>query len=332
MISSKIKSIFYTTLILSIFCIPVISIAETLAPTTSEDITVEMSPRNPEPYQDVTIKITSYSTDLDKAIIQWKNGSKVLLSGYGKTSYSFTTSGPNTNNSINIVIQPSDSIDVINKTVTINPSDIEILWESVDGYTPPFYKGKSLVAPESTIRAVAIPNTNTIKSGGGNITYNWKNADNLVSKASGYNKNSYVFKNNQINKVENITVSASSVSNTYSATKTINIPVTSPKIIFYKKSPTEGVLYNQALVDNTTMKEDEMTVVATPYFMSITPDNGGDLNYSWKINGNSIDTPSKKTELTVRPSSRGGTATIGFTLENLRTFFQKASDQLKLTL
>lgn len=327
----KIKIFLLGFFILGIINIPYVSYAEMQIEIQEGEISVETIPNNPQPYQDVTINISSYATDLNKAIITWQGESGTVLSGIGRTSYSFKALGPNTITTFDINITPVGAMSTINKRVVIAPSEIEIMWESVDGYTPPFYKGKSLPISGGLIRAVAIPNTNTIKSGKGSITYTWKNIDNTILDASGYNKNSYVFKNSMFDNKNKITVIASSVTGNYGAESTIEIPVYEPKIVFYKKSPTEGVLYNNALNKEATMTEDEMTIVAEPYFISL-KDNENNFTYNWQINGESIATPSKKTELTVRPESRGGYATISVVIENLNELFQKVSNQLKLNL
>ncbi len=293
------------------------------------DVDIATVPDSPEPYQDVTATLSSYATDLNKAMIVWQSGNKVVLSGIGKISYSFKTLGPNVVSDITATITPEGSLDKITKEIRINPSEIEIFWEGVDSYTPPFYKGKSFISSGGVIKAVAMPTTT--KGGRVNAVYNWKNSDNSVQDASGYNKDSYIFANSELNKSENISVNASTVNGGYDTTKEISIPITSPKILFYKKSPTEGVLYNNALTDNTFLSENEITIVAEPYFLAISG-NEKDFSYKWQINGEDIDTPTKKTELTVQPTSRGGYATISLVLENLNAFFQTASAQIKLSL
>lgn len=295
------------------------------------DVTVALIPENPQPYDDVTINLTSYATDLNKAMIQWQSGANIVLSGYGKTSYSFKASGPNTITIIDVVIGIPGSIDNITKRIAITPSEVELIWEGVDSYTPPFYRGKSFPSAEGMIKVVAIPNTSVIKKGKGNITYTWKAGDNTVQGVSGYNKDSYVFQNSELNDVEKVSVTAESIDGQYNAKNTIEVPVTEPKILFYKKSPTEGILYNEALTDNVFVKDDELTVVAEPYYLAL-KGNENIFNYNWKINGEEISTPSKKTELTIRPASRGGYATIGVTLENLTTLYQKVVGQLKISL
>lgn len=314
---------------ISILCMPSFLLAESEIGLYGNDIDTQIWPETPEPYKDVTIKLTSYATDLSKAIIEWRVGTKILLSGYGKTSYSLVAPGPDSSISINVTITPSESIDKITKTITIRASDMSLLYEAIGGSVPPFYKGKTLLTKGEFIKVVAIPNTNTIKSGKGNISYMWKNGENTDTDSSGYNKDSYIFKNDDLNKIENITVAASSVDGLYNSTKSIDISTYNPKMIFYKKSPTEGTLYNMALDDQTLFSGDEMTIVAEPYFLKT---DFGKINYSWKINGNEISTPSKQTELTVKPTASGGYATIGLTMINTEELFQKVTGLLKLNL
>lgn len=295
------------------------------------DISATLIPENPQPYQDVTITLSSYATDLNKAMIQWQIGSNIVLGGYGKTSYSFKALGPDAITLIDVSIAVPGSVEKVNKRIVINPSEVELIWEGVDSYTPPFYRGKAFPSPEGLIKVVAIPNSNTIKQGKGSITYTWKSGDNTVQGASGYNKDSYVFQNSELNDSEKVTVTAESVNGQYSATNTVEVPITQPKIVFYKRSPTEGILYNQALTDESFISEDEVTVVAEPYFLAFKGKEAV-FSYKWKINGSPIETPSKKTELTIRPAARGGYATIGLGLENLNTLFQKVTSQVKINL
>lgn len=331
MIHPKIKKIINTFLILSIFLIPFFSYSASEISINEDDISIELSPENPEPYQSVKINLTSYSTDLNKAMIEWRSGKNTVLSGFGKTSYSYKALGPNTSTAFEVSIIPVGSIDKIVKQIVVSPSEVEIMWESVDSYTPPFYKGKALPTTGSLIRAVAIPNTNTIKSGKGTITYTWKSSGDTQLGSSGYNKDAYVFKNSMFDDKNTIEVNASSLRGDYEATKTISIPTYKSKIIYYKKSPAEGVFYNNALNKEITMTEDEMTIVAEPYFVSLLG-NENNFSYIWKINNESIQTPNKKTELTIKPTSRGGYATINTIIENTNELFQKVSNQLKINL
>jgi hypothetical protein len=184
----KLKIFLICFFILGIINLPGVSHAQDQIQIQDEDISVEVTPGNPEPYEDVTINLTSYSTDLNKAIITWRNESSVVLYGIGKKSYTFKTDAVGTSNIFTIEITPAEGTSTIIKKIAINPSEVEIMWESADGYTPPFYRGKALTVSGGLIRAVAIPNTDAIKSGIGSISYTWQNAGDAVLDSSGYNK------------------------------------------------------------------------------------------------------------------------------------------------
>jgi len=308
-----------------------LSQAENQIMVQEDEIVVETSPNSPQPNQDVTINLSSYATDLNKAIITWQIDNETVLSGIGKTSYSFKAGDPDSTTLVVISIKPVGVINEISKTIRIRPSEIEIMWQTIDAYTPPFYKGKSLPVRGGLIKAVAIPNTKTIKSGVGSITYTWKNSGETNLDASGYNRNSYIFKNSLFDEKSEINVMASSVNGDYGAERTVIIPMYQPKLIFYEKSPTEGVLYNKALDKETTLTDDEMTLVAEPFYTTF-KNQENNFIFNWKINGETIQTPLKKTELTVRPSSRGGYATINLSIENTKELFQKINNSLKLNI
>ncbi|ETB64085.1 TPA: hypothetical protein DIC38_00800 [Candidatus Nomurabacteria bacterium] len=330
--SLKTKIFLLISIIVGVFTISNFSNAEQEIMVLESDINVETIPENPEPYQDITIILKSYATDLNKAKIEWLMGSSVVLSGIGKTKYSFTAPGPNETTTFSVSITPQNSISNILKKISINPSEIELIWEAVDSYTPPFYKGKSFASREGKIKVVAIPNTNTIKSGKGSVSYTWKygEGENTDQNASGYGKDYFIIKNKALNTKEYVKIIASSVDGKYNATKKIEIPLVNSKILFYKKSPTEGVLYSEAIKDDSYLEEDEITLVAEPYFFSI--ENPKSIVYNWKVNNKSIDTPSKKTEVTLRPASRGGYATIGLTMEDMSALFQKVTSSIKINL
>jgi hypothetical protein len=310
---------------------PILSQADVQIGIQDSDINVDTIPDNPQPYDNVTIELSSYATDLTKAMIQWKQGSTLVLSGYGKTSYAFTAPGPDSVTVFTVTIQPVEGGDAITKQIVISPSEIDLMWESANGYTPPFYRGKALPTSESDIRVVAIPNTTTIKQGKGDISYSWSAGQNdtVMTDASGYNKDSFEFQNSAINLTESVSVTASSVDGRYNATNSIDVPIVSPQVIFYKRSPTDGVLYNQALDDSTTITEDEATIVAVPYFLA-TVGNENNFTYNWQINGSPIDTPAKKTELTIQPTEHDGYATIDVDFENPQTLYQKVTGELNL--
>lgn len=319
--------ILFVGLIVAVFSTPHNTNAE--IKILESDINVEIVPENPRPYSDVTIKLSSYATDINSASIDWIVNNEKVLGGIGRATYSFKTNGPNSPTIIKVNIVPQGGVQ-ISKQVLIQPSEIEMLWQAVNSYTPPFYKGKALPISEGQIRVVAFPNTiNVAKADKKNMVYAWNLNDESMQNDSGYGKDSFVFQNSILLNKEKIKLSVSSVDSSYNATGSLEVGVASPKLIFYRKSPINGTLYNTAIDGSTTMYEDEMTIVAEPYFLNR---NSGDLQYSWKINNDSIDAPSKETELTIRPSSRGGYATIDLSVESATKLFQSIKNNMRVNL
>ena len=331
----NIKAIMLKIKILSSIVLVLLAVAPVLShaqiDVADTDINVDVYPINPAPYTNTTITLSSYATDLNKAMIQWKSGSKIVLAGYGKTRYSFKTLGPNESTSFLVTITPADSLSDINKSIAVTPSQIEILWQAVDGYTPPFYRGKSFVSREGLIKVVAMPNTVGTGADKKKMTYSWKLGDKVNQGASGFAKDFYLFRNNSLNIEESVSVVASSLSGNYNGTGQITIPIVNPKIIFYQKSPTEGIFYAEALDREFRMLGNEATIVAEPYFLALKGKENV-FDYQWQINGETIETPSKKRELTVRSETKGGYAAISLVMENFNTLFQKVTGNLKINL
>ena len=288
------------------------------------EISVETAPKNPQPYQEVTIRISSYATDLNKATITWQSDGGVVLSGIGKTSYTFKAPGADITARFNISITPPGGY-TINKIVYITPADMDVFWQSENGHTPPFYKGRTLPVTKGSIKVVAIPNTKNYED----FSFVWKNKDKTMVDSSGYNKNYYIFRNSMFDKIDNITVTASSLENNYVAQKNIDIPILNPEIVFYKKDPALGIDYNNALVNNSSVTDEEITIFAEPYYFP-TEENPAKFIYEWSINNKLIDTPTKKNELSIRPTSRGGYAIVNLDIYHINNMFQEAFNSIKI--
>jgi len=329
-----IKTIFLASFIfiLSIFFYSKISNAESLLGVTENNINVKVSPENPKPGDSVTLKLTSYAININKSMIVWQNNNQVLVSGYGKDTYTFTAGANGSMSVFNVKITLPDSSSVINKEIIIIPSDIDILWEANDSYTPPFYKGKAFPSQEGSIKVVAIPNSDSIKSGSGDVIYTWTRNDEAMQNVSGYNKNSFIFKNSVLKDIEKISVSVSTIDGKYNASDSLELEMSKPLIIFYEKSSTLGILYNNGTKSEMDLDGDNITIVAEPFFLSLRNSTEDAFNYYWEINDEEINTPSKKTEITVSPTSKGGYAEISIEIESLSKLFQQVTGTLKLNL
>src|SRR3990172_6069368 len=252
-----------------------------LAQARDSDISVLINPESPAPLENVDLSVSSFAVDLDKAQISWRLNGQLVLSRIGVKSFSFRTEEAGTPTTIDISIAVA-GLPGLNKRVIIQPGEVDLLWEAVDSYVPPFYRGKALPSSEGEIKVTAIPNIVTptgIKLTDDAFSYNWKRNFNVDQGLSGYGKKSYSFKNSYLEGVEDISVSVSSVLGNYSAGGKTSITPTNPKIIFYEKDPVLGIKYGEAITGGFTLRKNAMTITALPYFFSAKLDSS-DFKYS----------------------------------------------------
>lgn len=296
------------------------------------DIVLNIYPQNPKPNQDVTATLASYSTDLDKAHISWSINNQEKSQGIGKKTFYFSTD--NTSSPINLTatINTFDG-QSLKKTILITPSNIDILWEATDSYVPPFYKGKTLVSKQGDFKVVAIPNIIN-KSGrinSNNLSYTWSKDGDIQTDSSGWGKDSFTFSNSYLDKNNTVEVRVSDISGGSSTSGSIQLQTSNPEIFFYKKDLTLGTLWENAIGDGFKVGGSGETVVVEPYFFSPQDISASELTFDWSINGDRIQTPNPKNELSVKgESGQSGSATIGVIINNINTLFQSITKQISV--
>lgn len=295
------------------------------------DILVNVVPETPGPNQNVTLTLSSYATNLNKATITWSMGGKIQLDGIGEKTFSFTTGniGTKTEITIAIIINATSRVD---KKIIIEPSQVDLLWEAPGSYTPPFYRGKALPAQESVVQVVAMP----VDSDGivrpTTKVYNWKKDFKVDQFNSGYGKYSYSVRNSYLNRTDTVSLNFSSLSGG-GGENTLTINYEKPRLLFYEKNPSVGVLYNTLLNKGFPLSKGEMTLHVAPFFFSTEKGvTGKQMTYLWTINGQSISAPTPANELTVRGSTQAGLAKVNLSLTNTLTLFQEAQQNLSITL
>ncbi len=294
-----------------------------------EDFTIEISPENPGPNEKVSAEIVSYSFDVNRSSIAWILDGTAKLSGRGEKKFSFSTgnSGSKTTLRASIVTEKGISLE---KILTFRPAGLEILWEA-GTFTPPFYKGKALLSPESTIKITAFPEFiyNGEKISPANLIYDWEINSKKKTDMSGYGKRTISYKLSSFSREEDIKVTVSSYSKTIVAEKRIKIVATSPKIVFYQENPLEGAQYNKALEKENDLFGGEISVRAEPYFFSNS--NLNQLSYQWKMNGNLMEAGGGKNAVDFRAGEGiSGSALIDLVIQNPISILQTASSNFKI--
>ncbi|MCE9585667.1 hypothetical protein K8Q94_03545 [Candidatus Nomurabacteria bacterium] len=319
----------FSTFILAIIILGSFHIAN--AQIQGSDIILSINPQYPSANQNVKATVSSNIVNLNKSAISWFiNGSK-KDEGIGKKDFNFYTENTGSQTSVEVKVMTQDGT-LLDKIIIINPAGIDLLWQSYDGYTPPFYKGRSLVSEEGQYKVVAIAQLTEKgkKVQNNSITYNWKQDDTSQPDFSGYGKSFYVFKNSYLDENNTIEVTASSIIGNTTGKANITLTPSNPKIIFYEKDPIFGIKYEKALSNGFNIKNDGGIIVTEPYFFSAKNLNK-DLDFTWYINGNQTETQTVKNILSVKPENgQTGSAVIKVVINNALSFFQTLENSINV--
>ena len=226
---------------------------------------IELNPRVPGPYQEVTAEVKGAVFDLKTAHIYWYLNEEIKADGVGETSFSFTTGSIDEDSVIDVVVVTLDG-KRLDKSKTITPIEVDILWEA-DTYTPPFYKGKALPTYKSDIKLVAIPNSRKVAAH--ELMFTWKQDRFSINKnASGYGKNSFIIQGDIPPTPEFVGVEIESLNGTYTASKQISVTTVDPDIVLYKNEPLTGISYQNALVKRMQTNKQSVTIRMEPFYFS----------------------------------------------------------------
>jgi hypothetical protein len=328
---SQIRSIPIALIIITFLCVGFISggkktHAQVVPTAGPNNINIALTPEHPSPYTDITIKLESFFFRMDLANIIWMENGSRKSGGPGVTTYKTRTGGVGERTEIEAIITIA-GYDIMRKSISISPSDIDILWESPDAYVPPFYRGKALPTRESQIRASAIP---VIKNRAGetlrhnNLSYKWKRDRKVAQNDSGFGKTGYTFRNLMLNRDEEIIVDITSQDG-YTGSGSITIPIFEPKILLYPEN--EGVTnYLQSLNTGHQTQKLNLGIKAVPYFFAIDPTGRlGSMSYEWKVGKEIIPALNKETADTMLLTAyKSGNTPISVSAQNDKWLFQEA--------
>lgn len=314
------------SLILFFALIYVFSALSVNAQLKSDDISLSINPKQPGPNETVSATLASYSVDLNKTLITWSINGQALLQNVGQKTFSFRTGESGIQTILGIKIDTTDGSS-INKQLVINPATIDLLWEAVDSYTPPFYKGKALVPSEGAVKVVALLNSNNSNG----VVYNWKLDEKSKIDSSGYGKNYYYFQKTYLDRINKIDLGAINILGNSIGSNSIQIGNSNPKILFYKKDPNLGTKWEEALTDGFNIKSTGETIVLEPYFITPKNLNLSNLKISWTLGNSPISTPDIKNELNIKPETTGGSSNIQIDIENINKMFLKINKKINVT-
>ncbi len=281
-------------------------------------------PEFPKELQSTTISIESFSTDLQRSKIVWKENGIVVAQETGLQSRTFNAPKSGISKTISVTVTTISGIQ-ITKEYILAPQAVDILWEAPDTYVPPFYKGKALAGEQAIVRVVAIPNFTSrgIALDRTQTIYNWSVGGRRSEQGSGFNKSSFTFKFNPLKNSEIIRITAGTLSGASQTEETLLLRPTQTEVLFYEASPLLGTLYERVFAKGLRLITNEITLVAEPYYFSGAGTNRS-TTYSWTVAGVPVSPGYDQSRLTLRNPGQDGQADVQVAVKHIEKTLQKA--------
>jgi len=178
------------------------------------------------------------------------------------------------------------------QTYTIS-SKVNIDWEVLNSYTPPFYEGKTLAAEQAELKAVAEVEILTPAGilDSNKLFYAWTYNDfyaHNYSKTGGkiiyFTLDGLVSEN-----VINLKVYEDNRQKNLLVEKTIRIPPRKTLPILYRKNSSPIITYSNAINKKYEAYKvspgEEFEILAEPYFFTAKSAEDRNLSYTWSLNG-----------------------------------------------
>ena len=297
-----------------------------------DSVMLDASADYPQPGQSFTVTAQSNQINLDEASIAWTIDGTELQEARDSKSIQVTAGKAGKVLTISVAATTPEG-GVYRKTLRTIPASVDIIWET-SSRVPPFYKGKTLAAAGNAITLIALPNL--VTAGGSKLKpseliYTWKQGSQVLGSQSGLGAQKITIAGPEIFKNIEIIVEVTNVDKSLGAAGFIDIDAAQPRVLFYEKHPTLGVKYEHAL-SSEEVTSGEISVVAEPYFISMTSTDIPNLRFKWRLNGESIENPSlDQTNILLRPTGAGGQAHIDLTVEHTVKHFQQARGEFDIS-
>lgn len=291
-------------------------------------MTLTLNPIAPGPYEKVDIILNSYSFDVNTTELEWTVDGAAFASGLGLKKISVITGG--VGEAHQIMVKATTANDgVLQAGISLAAQSVDIVWESVESYIPPFYEGKALPGEGSFVRVTALP---TMSDGGAQlspntISYNWYINDNYIDAASGIGKQSAIIPLDILSNETDIKVRARTPSGMI-AEKTVNIYQHKTMPMVYMYDPLLGIARNKNLSGRMEVTKN-FTLSFEPYYLS-TKGLETASKYTWLLDGLPI-TPLGNTLLSLQPKENStGSKKLSISVNNTKRRLQDALTELEI--
>lgn len=295
---------FYILFVTFFVCLGGVSIASAQSIPTGTSASLITTPPYPEPHSVVKVSLDAYMIDTTGARITWYVDGKVQSDAQNERSLEVLTGALGTSQVVRAEIVSIGGFP-LNVSHTISPTRIDLITEA-STYVPPFYKGKALPVENLPVRVIALPHSGS-DALPTTFTYQWTLDDTVLFGGPIKGKYAIDITVPQYPNHELLVVVSDSKGRLVGESRT-TLSGVAPELYFYEYSALKG-LNSRALMNETTIIGDEMTVYGEPYYTAsdISPQS---VEFTWRINGERVDGGEDPHTLTLRKTGGGGNARI----------------------
>jgi hypothetical protein len=287
-----------------------------------------LTPENPAPKSNVSLRLESYSFDVNTAIITWELNGAVVLKGMGERTLTVKTGSIGQNSDISVLAETVDGT-IIKQTINITPSSVLLLYEAPRSYTPLLYEGRSLPSDGALVQVTALPqiSDNGVLVPPSSLSFVWFVNDTVYKGASGLGKQSALIRLDYLQSENEIKVVVRSPQGN---TGQKRITVVSHPImpILYKYDQILGPL-TTSLVEKRFETIGDFTLMLEPFYVSRS-EGQKTPTYNWYLNGLPT-TPIGGRILALQPKENTyGTKLLSIVISGPDKRIQKANTKVEL--
>ncbi len=331
---SNSRSLAIALLAASYFLLPISGAHAQGVPSNSGGLTISSSVANPRPGQSVTLTASSYTIDLGAASISWTAGGKILGKGTGLSKISVQAPDAGKKLTVNVTAVSPGGISIAS-SITLASGAVDMIVEPA-GYVHPFFRGKTPVAYQNKVKIIAIPhlsNSSGVEYDPANLVYKWEQGSSVLQDQSGYGRQSVVIAGSMVPRPYLVTVTVTTRDGASVGSGSVSVAQESPTVTLYRNDLLYGPLFNYALGSQLYLgTKREAGVLAVPYGFNVPATRGGNLAYSWLINGAQHPELSANRSITARaPDDKPGSSNIRLTISNTEDILQEAGASLSVT-
>lgn len=251
--------------------------------------TLEMTliPEIPGANEKVTVKLNSYSFDINSSEISVIVNGKVIQREIGLKKFFFTTSDFGKLTNLKIIIKKVNG-GIIEKNYSIIPAEVDLIYELTNPHKPFGYKGKSTLLSNSELIVFAFP---SLVDGKGqtiskdSLIYKWYKNFDIELENSGFGKSTYKIERlDAFPRQTRISVEVSSLDGRIIAKNSITFRPENSDVEFYLLQPGLPFSFKNIANPNIFSNNLDTEILAVPYFMDNLESKR--IKYNWTINDN----------------------------------------------